>query len=327
MKKIILITIFNFLGFLTFQAQINDSLVAHYPLNGNANDVVGNNNGTVNGAALTTDRFGNTNNAYLFDGIDDWVSIGNTPNLAITGDITVSAWVKTPTSWPITPHDPMIYARYTNSLTNPTGVNLFLNNPHLSSRDFGFILKTGFNSWGNDFAVSTSVLQLDTWYFVVGVREGNVVKMYLNGVLEGTDIGSSSPINYGANPIASIGEKNATAVTWYDGTIDDIRIYKRALAAGEVQTLFASTVSVKSNNSVENYFSIYPNPTSDYLKFKTEESDLVKKIIIMNIEGQIVLDKLYDGKEIDVQNLKEGVYFIQIFSGDEIIGYSKFIKN
>jgi hypothetical protein len=48
---------------------LKDGLVAHYPFNGNANDESGNgNNGTVNGATLTTDRFGNMNKAYSFDG-------------------------------------------------------------------------------------------------------------------------------------------------------------------------------------------------------------------------------------------------------------------
>jgi len=48
---------------------LKDGLVAYYPFNGNANDESGNgNNGTVYGATLTTDRFGNTNKAYSFDG-------------------------------------------------------------------------------------------------------------------------------------------------------------------------------------------------------------------------------------------------------------------
>ena len=50
-------------------ADLKDGLVAYYPFNGNANDESGNgNNGTVNGATLTTDRFGNTNKAYSFNG-------------------------------------------------------------------------------------------------------------------------------------------------------------------------------------------------------------------------------------------------------------------
>ena len=51
-----------------------NGLVGYWPFNNNANDESGNgNNGTVNGATLTTDRFGSSNSAYLFDGIDDFI--------------------------------------------------------------------------------------------------------------------------------------------------------------------------------------------------------------------------------------------------------------
>jgi hypothetical protein len=54
------------------QNSVSNGLVAHYPFNGNANDESGNgNHGTVHGAKLTQDRFGNPNSAYYFDGIDD----------------------------------------------------------------------------------------------------------------------------------------------------------------------------------------------------------------------------------------------------------------
>ena len=63
-----------FSGWSGVIAQINldSGLVAHYPFNGNANDESGNaNHGTVNGATLTTDRFGNANKAYSFDGVSN----------------------------------------------------------------------------------------------------------------------------------------------------------------------------------------------------------------------------------------------------------------
>ena len=52
-----------------------DGLVAYYPFNGNANDESGNgNNGTIDGASLTVDRFSNTNSAFKFDGIDNSIT-------------------------------------------------------------------------------------------------------------------------------------------------------------------------------------------------------------------------------------------------------------
>ena len=55
-----------------------NGLVGWWPFNGNANDESGNgNNGTVNGATLTADRFGNANSAYSFDGVDDYINCVN----------------------------------------------------------------------------------------------------------------------------------------------------------------------------------------------------------------------------------------------------------
>lgn len=64
-----------------------DGLVAHYKFDGNANDSSGNgNNGVVHGATLTTDRFGNANSAYKFDGEDDWIQVPNSTSLQ---DVTI----------------------------------------------------------------------------------------------------------------------------------------------------------------------------------------------------------------------------------------------
>ena len=60
-------------------ADLEDGLVVHYPFNGNANDESGNrNDGTVYGAALSTDRFGVPNSAYDLDGQDDYIRIWST---------------------------------------------------------------------------------------------------------------------------------------------------------------------------------------------------------------------------------------------------------
>ena len=79
------------------QAQdLNDGLVAYYPFNGNADDESGNgNNGTVNGATLTTGRNGNTDGAYNFDGTDDYINAGDRDDFDFgTSDFSFSLWVK-----------------------------------------------------------------------------------------------------------------------------------------------------------------------------------------------------------------------------------------
>ena len=99
-------------------ADLNDGLIAFYPFNGTANDLSGNDHhGTVNGAILTEDRFGNPDGAFRFDGIDDYISIPNSLDFQPGQDeYSVAAWIKIPgsgdatkvfwagTSYPYTAH-------------------------------------------------------------------------------------------------------------------------------------------------------------------------------------------------------------------------------
>ena len=87
-------TIILFLLVLTLNLSAQ-TLVAYYPFNGNANDASGNgNNGTVNGATLTTDRFGNANSAYLFNGTNNDIIVPDAPGLRPSGAYTINAWVQ-----------------------------------------------------------------------------------------------------------------------------------------------------------------------------------------------------------------------------------------
>ena len=96
MKTLILLfsVLFTTMSFAQVPSYVPaNGLVGWWPCNGNANDVSGNgNNGTVNGATLTTDRFGNANSAYGFDGLSNFIQ---TINSGPTGTgISVSYWYK-----------------------------------------------------------------------------------------------------------------------------------------------------------------------------------------------------------------------------------------
>ncbi|HEY4205695.1 MAG TPA: hypothetical protein VGM31_02740, partial [Puia sp.] len=74
----ILVTLSSLAGPVVCRCQdITTGLIAYYPFNGNADDATGNgNNGSlVNGPTLTTDKMGNPNSAYYFDGVDDYIKI------------------------------------------------------------------------------------------------------------------------------------------------------------------------------------------------------------------------------------------------------------
>ncbi len=77
MRKFFLLTATAVIAYGNLLAQVNldSGLVAYYPFNGNAKDESGNgNNGSVFGATLTMDRFGNDRSAYEFNGTDNYIS-------------------------------------------------------------------------------------------------------------------------------------------------------------------------------------------------------------------------------------------------------------
>ena len=72
---------------------LSTGLIARYPFDGNASDISGNgNHGTVYGVITVADRFGQENQAYFFDGVDDYIDLGNSTSLNPANLITVSAW-------------------------------------------------------------------------------------------------------------------------------------------------------------------------------------------------------------------------------------------
>jgi len=78
-------------------ADLTEYLVAHYPFNGNADDESGNgNDGTILGATFTTNRFGNENCAYYFNGSNSFIEINDSysPDIAYS-DYSIVAWIKT----------------------------------------------------------------------------------------------------------------------------------------------------------------------------------------------------------------------------------------
>ena len=96
MKRYLLLFIFLSVN-ASLVAQIpsyipQDSLVAWYPFNGNANDESGNgNNGSVNGATLTTDKDGNEDSAYSFDGMANEIIISHSDEMN-SDEMTISVW-------------------------------------------------------------------------------------------------------------------------------------------------------------------------------------------------------------------------------------------
>ncbi len=251
----ILLTLF-FVSAKSQTIKIDSGLVASYPFNGNANDESGNgNNGTVFGATLTTDRFGIPDQAYNFNGSGNYIKASST-NLP-TGTRTVSLWF------------------YANSLNKPNligyggsncGTTWFQTLNHCNGHSF-HVSQHCYSSW---FDVAYTTNPTGEWFHWLVTNGPSGRKMYLNGNLIGTN---PTFINntYVAGKDLSIGVCVSTSgyapytdgcVGWFDGKLDDVRIYNRELTPDEVMYLFQGTVDTIALNPGWNLISADVIPSS-----------------------------------------------------------------
>jgi hypothetical protein len=223
---------------------LKDGLVAWYNFKGgNLNDSSGKNNHIVfNNAVKTADRFGNANGAYLFNGTSSYMRVTNSTSINPATAITLTAFIKVNGFYTGTCHG--------NHIFNKAYGTDYMNGHYgLYFSDFNCggpvdITKERFSGiFGNNgngaapAAVSDSVfVQTGKWYGLVYTCENGNSKLYINGELKDS---RQAAFSFIANPAdLFIGKMdNAQYPYWFNGVIDDIRIYNRALCAGEVKQL------------------------------------------------------------------------------------------
>ena len=220
---------------------IASGLVAGYDFTGNADDVSGNgNHGVVHGAAPTTDRFGNANSAYSFDGVDDFIEPGS--HFAGYPEFSQLIWVK-PAS-PVSGGETRIIQAGVGGIYLDTTLDELIfemlfdrvggtaNGNSYSTR---FIYQTPASVAGND------------WYHLALIgHSNNDLDVYINGALAHsgagvTDDGQNS--NY-ENSLIGAGHPHQLSpgvnFKFFSGDIDDVYVYDRALSPAEVQTLYST---------------------------------------------------------------------------------------
>ena len=233
MKKIFLIIALSVLFIPTGISQDlppyvpTDGLVAYYPFNGNANDASGNgNHGTVNGATLTTDRGGNENSSYSFDGVDDYIS-GTMQGVNQLNETTVSTWIKYIGDEGGKPYDLFFqYGTYGNH-TLAYGYNYSEKKLDLYSNCF-------------EFSRYTSVDLNDDWVNLIITDDNSITKIYVNGIL--VEFFDAEILNnscfQGSYEFYVGGGADDQYVT---GNIDEIIFWSRALSEEEIQNLYTSS--------------------------------------------------------------------------------------
>src|SRR2546425_165073 len=186
-----------------------------YKAEGNANDSVGNNHGTLeNGATFAT---GNTGQAFSFDGVNASVL---TPTINLGSAFTVELWIL-PTR-------------------NNGGFENLVANSFASAANYGafYYDNDHLEYWQGNTprAVSPAVLPLNTWTHVALTYDGSFARLYVNGSLSATSGSHAETFN---NPLR-FGFSVVNQDSHFRGLLDEVTLYSRALSAAEIQTIYSA---------------------------------------------------------------------------------------
>jgi hypothetical protein len=221
------------------QADLKDGLVAYYPFNGNANDESGNgNNGIVYGATLTTDRFGNANHAYSFDGISNYIIVTDGSQFNFSNILSVSLWVK-PKSTQVA-HAALIDKSHSHGSNGWIQKSWAIQQTENDTNVYYF----NFQNNNTAFYNNRFSLEQNIWTHVFIVKENNIIKIYINNKLIATSVEGSVNIDTNGDKPLLIGSINNTIGSvkstdrHFNGMIDDIRIYNRVLSDSEIQAIY-----------------------------------------------------------------------------------------
>jgi len=244
MKRILPILFIIIANICYSQVDLNAGLVAYYPFTGNANDASGNNNNPVfNNATLTSDRNGNPNSAYHFNGTNNYMRIPNSPSLNMANQMSIALWVKATGYYTGPCYNNMLvmkgdadyltgnyFLRFSDAYTGCT-------NPTTTQERF----------YGPGVISQLPLVQLNQWYSVVWTYDGTEAKMYVNCVLRDSALVSITTFTNSYDLF--LGRlNNGQYPYWLNGDMDEIRIYNRAINQDEVKVFgFCTAVDPCSN--------------------------------------------------------------------------------
>ena len=251
MKKTILLLLSVLITFATNSQTVpTQGLVLYYPFNGNAFDSSGNgHDGIPAGATLTADRFGESNRAYSFNGINSIIRCGDILDSIFSAipvaKFSVSGWANTRSYKTLTEDGGYMFGKNAGG-SGPYQWGL----GHYQ----GLVLASAFsdtNGLSNYIGV-VNPMTTNQWFHYVYIFDGSQpetqrVKLYINGLATNTSLfwhfGTMGTTTVNTNQQFCIGAtfspKNPNALSnFYDGILDDIRIYSRVLADSEIQVLY-----------------------------------------------------------------------------------------
>lgn len=309
-------------------------MVSWWTGDNNTLDIIGTNDGTQqNGVGYAS---GMVNNAFLFDGIDDLVFVPHSADLDLTGDMTLMVWVRR-----------IGYANDHQTVLCKGAGYIPNDEPAVFAMRFEFdvteFLFEDIN--GNNLILGGPAFEDSMYHHYVYVRSGNTHSLYVDDFLFDSQTFASSPASTVGLPL-TIGAQyhNPTSSPndyslHFNGEVDELMVFNRALTETEISNVYnAGTSGVcKDGLSVNNYtlenFSVYPNPTSDYVTFKLNEQLIAENkevnLLVFDLKGQKIFEEsdLKIKTHVDISSLPQGVYMYALNNGISILKSGQLIKN
>ena len=297
------LTLFPFTNILC-QINLDSSLVAYFPFNGNANDEsTFGVDGIVNNASLATGILGDDNGAYFFNGIDAFIDC-SAENRNVTNVLSISAFIKTNSSGVMD-----VINKY--NWGEDKGYHLQINE--------SFARVGGRDHSGSYYTTGHSISSVNDneWHHLVAIINMNTWQIWVDCNME-IEINTSTNFPIFANTAHfSIGMDHYEGDQFFEGTIDEVRLYNRVLTDEEINSLcdFQST-KIDDLNQKTNFIKLYPNPATEILNIEFEEFNTSAFIEIVDSQGNVILSKevISNREEIDLSNFHKGVYILVVRS-------------
>ena len=306
MKSLTLLFVFVFATNLFAQVPTyvpKNGLLGWWGFNGNANDESGNKlNGSVYGATPATDRFTNNSSCYFFDGVDDYITLGD---WLTDSAFTISMWVNP-------------------DLQN--GWATIIDNNHISISNWVFHTIESWQTNGYSFMTS-SLIELDSneWSHVILSYSMGEVRVFVNGVLMSESLAF---LNYDLPTSLYLGKRGrdndgAFGSRFWKGKLDELGIWNRALSQSEITELY-QTKATGIQDEKYYTFLIYPNPASTFITVDCGDNSELSSysFTITNSLGQekLVYNFTTRFQQIDISKIGgAGLYIISIRDGNNTV--------
>ncbi len=244
MKNVIFIlSLFNVLyaqqEITQFTGSLKDGLIGYWPFNTNE-DLSGNGNyARIHGAIPAKDRFGTKYSSYKFDGIDDYINLGNN-NIFNSNNISLSIWFFEL----IKPLEGTTHTILSKSTSIYNQIGYRIETSHDMSTYF-VQSQMGIIKSGTGFIKSPPVT-LNTWTNIVISKNGPNVQMYKNGRLVNSNNNLYSLINNNNDLIIGATTDFNIRTGFFNGLIDDVAIWNRALTTEEIKSIYEFDPSINT---------------------------------------------------------------------------------